>query len=147
MAVLNVLVDRAPDQVWNVLSDGWTYADWVVGTRFIIGVDPHWPQQGAQISYAVGVGRFTIRDTTTVRHVEPGKQLELEAHAGKVGSARVSISLLEWGKDRTVVILNEHPLTGPGALAHTLLTDLLLRLRNRRMVRELARVVQERESP
>lgn len=147
MAVLNVLVDRATDQVWDVLSDGWRYADWVVGTRHILGVDPHWPDQGAQISYEIGVGRFTIKDVTTVRHVEPGQRLELEANAGKAGTARISITLLHWGEGRTVVILDEHPLTGPGARWHTLLTDALLRIRNQRMVRQLARVIHERQSP
>ncbi|GAA5113652.1 SRPBCC family protein [Haloechinothrix salitolerans] len=147
MAVLNVLVNRGVDQVWDVLSDGWTYADWVVGTQHILDVDAHWPEEGAQLSYEVGIGRFTITDVTTVRHVEPGQRLELEAHAGKVGSARVSISLLRWGEGRTVVVIDEHPLTGPGAWWHTVLTDAALRLRNQRMVRELARVVQERETP
>jgi len=146
MAVLNVLVDRTSDQVWDVLSDGWTYADWVVGTRHIRDVDPNWPEQGAQISYAVGVGNWMIRDVTTVRHVEFGKRLELEAYAGKMGSARISISLLPWGENRTVLILDEHPLTGPGAWWHTVVTDALLRVRNRRMVRELARVIHERQS-
>lgn len=83
---------------------------------------------------------------TTVRYVDHGKRLELEANAGKVGSARVSISLLPWGEDRTVVVIDEHPLTGPGAWWHTVLTDAALRLRNQRMVRQLARVVHERES-
>jgi hypothetical protein len=50
-----------------------------------------------------------------VRLVEPCRLLELEAHAGRLGSARVSIELLDWGEGRTVVILDEHPLTGPGA--------------------------------
>lgn len=147
MAVLNVLVERDTEQVWEVLSDGWTYADWVVGTRHIRDVDPHWPELGAQISYEVGAGRFAIKDVTTVRHVERGHRLELEANAGKAGSARVSISLLPWGGNRTVVIIDEHPLTGPGAWWHTVLTDALLRMRNQRMVRQLARVIHERQSP
>jgi uncharacterized protein YndB with AHSA1/START domain len=146
MAVLNVLVDRGPPQVWQVLSDGRAYADWVVGTRHIRHVDDHWPEPGSQIHYTVGIGRWMIEDVTTVRLVEPGHRLELEAYAGRLGSARISIALLRWGEDRTLVILDEHPLSGPGARWHSLLVDALLRIRNRRMVRSLARVVREHQS-
>jgi uncharacterized protein YndB with AHSA1/START domain len=144
MAVLNVLVDRDPGKVWDVLSDGWTYAEWVVGTKHIREVDSHWPDQGTQIRWAVGIGRLTIEDVTTVRLVEPGHRLELEAYAGRIGSARISIALMPWGENRTLLILDEHPLTGPGGSWHTVAVDAALRLRNGRMLRRLARVVQER---
>jgi uncharacterized protein YndB with AHSA1/START domain len=144
MAVLNVLVDRAPGQVWDVLADGQAYARWVVGTRRIQGVDPHWPEEGCQIRFLVGAGPFTLEDITTVRLVEPGHRLELEAHAGPLGTARISISLMPWGEDRTVVVLDEHPLTGPGARWHTVVVDTLLRVRNRRMVGKLAGLVHQR---
>jgi len=143
MAVLNVLVERDTQQVWDVLSDGWSYADWVVGTRRIRDVDARWPEQGSQIRYELGIGRWTIEDYTTVRLAEPRQRLELEAHAGRLGTARVSISLLPWGEDHTVVVVDEHPLTGPGARWHTLVMESLLRVRNRRMVYSLARVIRE----
>lgn len=144
VAVLNVLVDRDPQQVWDVLSDGWSYAEWVVGTQRIRDVDPDWPAQGSQLHYTVGFGRWTIEDITTVRLVEPKRRLELEANAGRLGTARVSIALLPWGEDHTVVILDEHPLAGPGARWHSMLVEVLLRFRNQRMVHSLARVVRER---
>jgi hypothetical protein len=81
MAVLNVLVDRRPREVWDVLADGRSYAEWVLGTRNIRDVDPDWPGQGAEIRYAVGIGRWTFEDITTVRLAEPGRRLEVEAHA------------------------------------------------------------------
>lgn len=141
---MNVLVDRDPRRVWDVLSDGWSYAEWVVGTRRIRDVDPDWPAQGSQIHYTVGVGRWTIEDVTTVRLVEPKRRLELEARAGRLGTARVSIVLLPWGEDRTLVVLDEHPLTGPGARWHSLPLEVFLRFRNQRMVRLLARVIRAR---
>jgi uncharacterized protein YndB with AHSA1/START domain len=144
MAVLNVLIEHGPEQVWRVLSDGWAYAEWVAGTRNIREVDQGWPEPGTRIHYTVGVGRWTLDDVTTVRVMEPGRRLELEAHARRLGSARVSIELLDWGRDRTVVIIDEHPLTGPGARWHSVPLDAALRLRNRRMMRSLARVVDER---
>jgi len=144
MAVLNVLIEHSPEQVWQVLSDGWAYAEWVAGTRNIRDVDEGWPEPGTRIHYTFGVGRWTLDDVTTVRVMEPGRRLELEAHARRLGSARVSIELLDWGRDRTVVIIDEHPLTGPGARWHSVPLDAALRLRNRRMMRSLARVVDER---
>jgi uncharacterized protein YndB with AHSA1/START domain len=144
MAVLNVLVDRPPDQVWDVLGDGRSYAEWVMGTKYIREVEPGWPQMGARIHFTFGVGSWTLDDVTTVRLVEPGEHLELEVHAGWLGSARVSIRLLPWGGDRTVVILDEHPLTGAGARWHSLPMEGLLRLRNERMLNSLAEVVERR---
>lgn len=144
MAVLNVLVEGDPQQVWDVLSDGWAYAQWVAGTRRIRDVDAHWPEPGARIHFTAGIGPWTMEDVTTVRKMEPRHRLELEAYAGRLGSARVSIQLLSWGEDRTVVIIDEHPLTGLGARWHSLPLDALLRLRNGRMMRSLARVVSER---
>jgi uncharacterized protein YndB with AHSA1/START domain len=144
MAVLNVLVDRSPREVWDVLSDGRAYAEWVMGTGHIRAVDPDWPGRGSKIHYAFGTGRWTFEDVTTVRLVEPEQRLELEVHAGRLGTARVSIVLLSWGESQTVVILDEHPLSGAGARWHSIVVEAVLRLRNERMLRTLARVVQER---
>jgi uncharacterized protein YndB with AHSA1/START domain len=141
MAVLNVLIDRDPGQVWAVLSEGRSYAEWVAGTQRIRDVDAGWPEPGTRIHYSVGVGRLTLDDVTTVRLMEPFRRLELEAQAGRLGSARISIELLPWGEGRTVVIMDEHPLTGPGARWHSVPLDAALRLRNRRMMRSLAEVV------
>jgi uncharacterized protein YndB with AHSA1/START domain len=144
MAVLNVLVDRPPDHVWDVLSDGSSYAEWVMGTRYIHDVDPGWPELGAKIHFNVKVGPWTLDDVTTVRLAEPRQRLELEAQAGRLGSARISIVLLPWGDDQTVVILDEHPLSGPGVRWHSLAVEGLLRFRNERMLRSLARLVEKR---
>ena len=144
MAVLNVLIERSPEQVWQVLSDGWAYAEWVAGTRHVRDVDARWPEPGTMIHHSSGVGRWTIDDVTTVRLVEPRRRLELEAYAGRLGSARISLQLLAWGQGRTVVIIDEHPLTGPGARWHSMPLEAALRWRNRRSMRSLARVVSER---
>jgi len=144
--VLNVLIDRDARQVWEVLSEGRAYAEWVAGTQRIRDVDARWPEPGARIHYSVGVGPLTLDDVTTVRLMEPGRRLELEAQAGPLGSARISIELLPWGEDRTVVIMDEHPLTGPSARWHSAPLDAALRLRNRRMMRSLAEAVRRRDS-
>ncbi|RBY82387.1 SRPBCC family protein [Geodermatophilus sp. TF02-6] len=143
MAVVNVLVQRRPEQVWDVLADGSSYAEWVVGTREIRAVDDGWPALGTRIHYTVGLGPVTLNGSTTVRHVEPGRQLGLEADAQPIGSARIAIDLLDWGDD-TVVVLDEHPLRGPGYRLHNTLSDAVLLLRGRPMVHNLARLVERR---
>jgi uncharacterized protein YndB with AHSA1/START domain len=143
VAVVNVLVRRPPEQVWEVLADGHDYAEWVVGTREIRSVDPDFPAVGTSIDYTVGVGPVHLRGRTTVRHLDPGRQLGLEADAGALGTARIVIDVLDWGED-TVVVLDEHPLRGPGYRWHNALSDAFLLVRGRPMVHRLARLVESR---
>jgi hypothetical protein len=145
VAVLNALIERPPDAVWAVLEDGYSYADWVVGTQEIHQVDENWPAVGACIRYAVGVGPFTVGDVTTVRRVVPQRELEMEARAGWLGSARISFDVRPWGEN-TLVIIDEHPLSGPGARWHNTLVEVLLRFRNRRMLSMLSQAVEERSN-
>lgn len=143
MASLNVLIQRSPGQVWDVLADGHAYAEWVVGTKEIRAVDGDWPALGSAIHYTVGVGPFTYDGTTTVRRLEPGHTLGLEADGGVLGTARIHIELLDWG-DETVLIFDEHPLRGAGYRWHNTVADAVLLLRGRPMVQKLARVVESR---
>jgi carbon monoxide dehydrogenase subunit G len=143
MATVNVLVRRPPEQVWEVLADGSAYADWVVGTREIRAVDAGWPALGTAIHYTVGIGPLSFQGSTTVRSAEPNRQLGLEADGGPIGTARIVIELTPWGED-TVVVLDEHPLRGPGYLLHNAFTDAVLLARGRPMVHNLARLVERR---
>lgn len=126
-----------------MLGDGWGYAEWVPGTRTIEEVDDSWPALGSRIRFTAGAGSLSFQDSTVVRRVEPLHRLELEAHARWAGSARVAIETLAWG-DGTLVLIDEHPLTGPAAIMHNIAVDGLLRVRNRRMLRALAKVVESR---
>jgi uncharacterized protein YndB with AHSA1/START domain len=143
VAIHNVLVRARPEQVWAVLADGWAYADWVVGTKAIRAVDDGWPAPGTSIHFTAGAGPVTLEDRTTVRIAEPAKRLELEIRAKALGTARLSIEILPWAED-AVVVLDEHPLTGAGAAWHNLVVDAMLRVRNRRMLKAFARVVESR---
>jgi len=146
VAVLNVVIERPPEAVWALLEDGHSYADWVVGTQHIHEVDETWPAVGSCIRFTAGVGRFTIHDTTTVRRLEPGRELELEARGGQFGSARISFDVRPWGKN-TLVIIDEHPLRGPTARWHNAVLEVLLRVRNRRMLENLNHAVKNRTFP
>jgi hypothetical protein len=143
MAIRNALVEAAPSDVWAVLADGYSYDQWVVGTQAVRAVDPGWPEEGTSLHYTVGIGPLRMDDRTTVRLVEPGKYLELEAQARPLGSARISIQILRWGDD-SVVIMDEHPLRGPSWALENPAVELLMSLRNRSMLRRLVTVVESR---
>ncbi len=128
-----------------MLADGHSYAHWVVGTTQIRSVDSTWPEVGSSLYYTVGRGRLRFEDKSTVRLIKPGRRLELEANAPPLGTARVAFGLIPWGEE-TVVVIDEHPLRGPGAQLHSGALDLVLHQRNRRMLNNLAQVVHARHT-
>ena len=142
MAKRQQLIKCPPDQVWKILADGTSYAQWVVGTQHILHVDPAWPAVGAHLRFRVGIGPIHFQDSCVVRISEPGRRLELEAKAEPFGTARIAVELIPWGQ-HTLVILDEHPLLGPGARLQGPPSELLLHLRNRRMLGNLARTAVE----
>ncbi|HEY1634374.1 MAG TPA: SRPBCC family protein [Acidimicrobiales bacterium] len=144
MAVRNVLIPHEPDAVWSVLADGYSYAEWVVGTKEIHSVDQYWPEVGSSLRFTAGLGRLSITDFTTSRLCVPGDRLELEARALPYGSVRISIEILPWGGE-SVVIIDEHPLRGPTPLLENPLVEFGLTIRNRQMLRKLARAVENRQ--
>ena len=75
--------------------------------------------------------------------LESRRRIDLEAYAPPVGSARVAVQLIPWGEE-TLVIFDEHPLRGAGARLHSALLEVGVHLRTRRMLTNLARVVEQR---
>ncbi|QMU77807.1 SRPBCC family protein [Streptacidiphilus sp. PB12-B1b] len=148
MAKRQQLITCPPDQVWAVLADATGYARWVVGTQDILHADAAWPAVGAELRFRVGLGPVHFTDSCVVRICEPGHRLELEAKAEPFGTARIAIELIPWGRN-TLVLLDEHPLLGPGARLQGPPSELLLHLRNRRMLGNLARTALDahRRSP
>jgi hypothetical protein len=144
MAVRHRLVGGTPEEVWAVLADGSRYGEWVVGPSTSRHGDGDWPQVGSSIEYTVSVGPMNLTGETVVRICRPPRQLELEALSGWLGSARIAIELRPWGED-TLVIVDEHPLRGPGGSLHNAALDALLQLRHRSMLGRLARTVEQRE--
>lgn len=138
MARRQQLIKSPPERVWQVLADGATYARWVVGTQRILEIDDAWPDVGASLRFQVGLGPLHLRDSCTVRICEPGRRLELEAKAESFGTARIAFSLIPWS-EHTLVLLDEHPLLGLGARFQGPPSELLLHLRNRRILGNLAR--------
>ncbi|CAL9315651.1 SRPBCC family protein [Streptomyces sp. NPDC052644] len=141
MAVRHHLIQSPPSAVWEVLSDPDKYAEWVVGTEETSPLFGTWPEVGATLRYSVALGPVRLEGSTVVRRLEPPNRLELEVRSGPAGTARVAIEIVPWGED-TLVIVDEHPLRGPGARLHNALLESAIQLRHRRMLRRLAEVVE-----
>ncbi|MBV1939019.1 SRPBCC family protein [Streptomyces sp. BV286] len=139
MAVRHRLIKKSPREVWAVLADGTRYADWVVGTASSYPVRGQWPKVDAAIAYEVRVGFYGFTNETVVRACDEGRELELEAKAGPLGTARIAIELRPWGED-TLVVIDEHPLRGVGGTLHNVGVEALIQLRHRTMLKRLADV-------
>jgi uncharacterized protein YndB with AHSA1/START domain len=137
------ITDVPREAVWAVLADGFTYSDWVVGTRAIRDVDATWPQAGSRLHYTVGYRPLRHDGHTEVLSVDPGGCLELEAHAWPFGSARITVRLAD--ADRGCRIdMEEYPARGSAALLHNPVGDALLGLRNIETLRRLERLARVR---
>jgi hypothetical protein len=125
-----------PEQVFDVLRDGFSYADWVVGTRMIRDVDAGWPAPGTRLHYTIGRRPLRKDSVTSSLGYAPDRTLELEAHAWPAGTAHIVITAkaVEGG---TLVSIDEKPHRGPAKLLHNPLTDGLIKARNVETLRRL----------
>ncbi|MFE1285694.1 SRPBCC family protein [Streptomyces sp. NPDC058751] len=139
MAVRHRLIHKSPEAVWDVLCDAGRFEEWVVGTSRVEADEGRWPELGATLRYEITIGPVTLRNRTVVRRSEPNTALELEADSGALGTARIAMELRPWG-EHTLLILDEHPLRGPGGALHNGLLDAALQVRHRAMLRRLARL-------
>ncbi len=132
-----------PDQVWEVLSDGWLYPLWVVGATRMRDVDENWPDKGSRLHHSVGAWPVVVNDETHVLDSRPGRRLELRAMAWPGGEADVVITLEPLG-ERTRVRIDEKTVSGPGSFLPQPIEDLLMKWRNRETLNRLAHVVEGR---
>jgi uncharacterized protein YndB with AHSA1/START domain len=136
-------IAATPEQVWEVLSDGWLYPLFVVGASRMRAVDDSWPAVGSRLHHSVGTWPLLINDTTEVLEIEENRRLLLLARGWPAGQAHVDISLQPSG-DTTVVTMVEDATAGPGLLMPKPLRDAQLHLRNVEALRRLAFVVEGR---
>ena len=146
MAIRHHIIERPPEAVWAVLENPGLYGEWVVGTSASRPLDDRWPQVDASLEYSVSMGPWSYEGRTTVRRFEPHRWLELEAHIGRLGTARIAIEVRPWG-GHTLVIVDEHPLRGLGGALHAAPLEVLIQLRHRSMLTRLAEVVERTTSP
>jgi hypothetical protein len=138
-----VMAGVEPKDVFDVLRDGDSYEHWVVGTRKIRATDAGWPAPDTAIHYTIGYWPLRKDDKTTSLAYEPDVHLELEAFAWPAGSARIDIRA-EKVADGTLVTIDEHPKSGPGAVVHNPLADGVIHLRNVEGLRRLEGMARRR---
>ncbi|QSF58041.1 SRPBCC family protein [Nocardioides sp. zg-1228] len=143
MSTTTRTVAATPEQVWEVLCDGWLYPLFVVGASRMRDVDETWPAVGSRLHHSVGTWPLLIDDTTEVLEVEEAERLLLVARGWPAGQAQVEFVLRPDG-DSTVVTINEDATAGPALLMPKPLRDVQLHWRNVETLRRLAFVVEGR---
>ena len=92
MSTTTRVMHCTPEDVFDVLTDGWSYATWVVGAARIREVDEDWPAVGARIHHSVGAWPVLISDTTVVEEVDAPHRLQLRVKAWPTGEGRVILT-------------------------------------------------------
>jgi uncharacterized protein YndB with AHSA1/START domain len=141
MPVNTIEVQRPPEQVFAVLADPGTYEDWVVGAADIRDADPDWPATGSTFHHTQGVPFVGIKDSTSVRAVEPPRRLVLVVRVRPLLVAEVTLDLS--GDDGvTTVTMTERPLEGWIARIYNRWLDRLVEVRNAVSLRRLKRIAE-----
>lgn len=122
--------------VFDVLRDGYSYGDWVVGARTVRAVDDGWPREGTRVHYTVGRGPLRHDDKTVALSYDADRRLELEAHGRPFGTARIVVTA-EAQDDGALVSIDEAPHSGVGRTLHNPVFDLLIKVRNVETLRRL----------
>ena len=131
------LMNCSPQAVFDVLTDGWTYATWVVGASRIREVDDDFPAAGSKVHHSVGVWPMLINDETVVERIDVPHEIQLRAQAWPAGEADVTIRVQAEG-DQTLVTIDEQAASGPAKLIPRPVEDFMLHQRNVETLKRLA---------
>jgi uncharacterized protein YndB with AHSA1/START domain len=145
MATNTRRIKATPEQVWDVLADGWLYPLWVVGASRMREVADGWPAVGTRLHHSVGTWPVLLDDTTEVVESTPGSTLVLHARAWPSGAARVRLRLESVGVE-TEVSIEEDAVSGPALLMPKPVRDVQLKWRNAESLRRLAYVAERRSA-
>ncbi|EWM10339.1 SRPBCC family protein [Kutzneria sp. 744] len=137
MTEVSRTVPVSPEHVYAVLSDGWSYAGWVVGNSHIREVDPAWPAVGCRIHHSAGLWPLQFNDWTEVTATVPDRMIELRARLWPLGAAMIRIELTPTG-DGTTITMVEHATEGPATLVPASVQGVLLRARNKEVLGRLS---------
>ena len=137
-------VNSPASAVWQVLCDGWTYANWVVGTARIREVDADWPDQQSRIHHSVGPWPLLIQDSTVALRSVPERELAIRARGWPLGEAQVVLRIDPTGPETCRVSISEDAVAGPGKLAPHRARQALIAPRNRETLYRLALIAEGR---
>lgn len=141
---LSRTVDAPASAVWAVVSDGWYYANWVVGASRVRDVDHGWPALGTRVHHSFGLWPAVISDFTRVEQSTPETDLVLTARGWPIGEARVHLCIQPQGPERCVVTITEDAVSGPGRIMPAPVRHAILVPRNKETLHRLALLAQGR---
>ncbi|MCW2527316.1 MAG: polyketide cyclase [Pseudonocardiales bacterium] len=130
-------------QLWDVLSDGWLYAGWVVGASRIREVDSNWPHPGSKIHHSVGAWPILLNDETQAVESVPDRKLVIIARGRPFGEAQVEVELSDVG-GQVEIAMREDVISGPGKIIPPAIRQRLLIPRNTESLRRLALIAEGR---
>lgn len=139
------LVRAGVENVFAILTDGWSYAGWVVGASRVRAVDAGWPEPGRNIHHSVGTWPLVIDDTTTALEYEPLSRLKLKVRVWPAGAGEVEFQATESPGGCRLVML-EQVTSGVAAMLPSSVNDAILRARNAETLRRLALLAEKPES-
>lgn len=139
------VINASVDDVFAVLTDGWSYAGWVVGASRVRDVESAWPQPGSSIHHSVGTWPMLIDDTTTVEEYVPLSLLRLRVRAWPTGEGQVEFEATP-KDDGCHLVMRERAAKGPAAMIPQAALDPVLRLRNTEPLRRLRLMVEGRRT-
>jgi hypothetical protein len=139
-------VDATRQQVWNVIADGWTYSQWVVGNARMRAVDPRWPAPGSLIHHTIGIWPVVLDDETEVESSTLFEELVLLAKGRPFGGARITLRLSDRGAGCHIEMA-EVPVGGPLNWVPRRLALAAAYPRNRECLARLAALAERREEP
>jgi hypothetical protein len=145
MAVTTIVIEAPPDAVFDVLSDGHLYAEWVVGAHHSCPVDPRWPEPGATLVHRSGIPPVTLQDTTSVISSERPGRMRLEARVRPLVIATVDLTI-EPHVDGSIVSMEERVVGGLARHVPGWVNDAAFRRRNRASLSRLRAIVLGRTS-
>jgi len=154
VATVTATLKATPAAVHAVLADGWAYAGWayagwVVGASHVRAVQGDWPAVRSRLFHASGTWPLLMEDHTQVEQLDPGRRLVLLAHGGRLGDARIELSLTPDGPTggHTRVTMVETPVAGPGKWVHNPIADAVLTRRNTEALTRLGCLVEHPTTP
>jgi hypothetical protein len=132
--------------VWNVIADGWTYSQWVVGNTRMRAVAPNWPAPGSKIHHTIGIWPVVLNDETEVESCTPLEELVLLAKGRPFAGARITLRLSDT-QNGSRIEMAEVPVGGPLNWVPRRLALAAAWPRNRECLRRLAALAERREEP
>lgn len=135
-----------PEQVWQVLANGWEYPCWVVGASRMRAVEATWPAAGSRIHHSVGNWPILLDDETLVLESVPNSRLVLTAKARPYGQARVEVDLEPDGPG-TLIRMREDASSGPARLLPKPARQAAIGPRNVEALKRLAYLAERRTMP